>query len=746
MKNRILLLSICILLPFFGCSAQDETLPEKKAPAAIPAPAENTPTAQPEPDDVIGYILEQEGFTRETARYIPDGLEILANQQAMLQLHFLRYWKNPYEFPKYVYRLTDFQDKACAEEKDAFKLFGFSQIQTGHRAASRPEYIPELKPSEEKPLQSALAELYKDCDADFSAEEKSALDKALENVPMELQKQLAFVLLSAAEAKYYRDRALRNYPKDKLSHAFNYAVKSFTIDDENPPEEFVDGSLINWELGQAIDYDDFYTGAAFAFRGAAEMRKFLANPEIPAKEKGGASEKIDISGITLEFNTPLGKAGFNSANDNNAYRGEEYFLIIDTFGNDTYRGAAGATGSLDHFISTVIDTAGDDHYIADEKTPCAQGAGILGYGFLFDNNGNDKFEATNNAQGMCYFGVGILWAYGGDDDFKGHTCVQGSASFGIANLVKIGGNDSYYAYYTSQGFGFTGGYGCLIDTGGNDRYVAEPYKLVHAATLGHDNLRNYSFCQGAGWGQRGDIFGGHSMAGGTGVLQDLAGDDHYECGVYGQATGYWYGTGILHDKAGNDHYEGSFFVQSGTAHMGLTMLYDEEGDDSYHVWKAISQGGAHDYSVSFFIDKAGNDLVSSWSWVNEKGEQSVENTGKKAGIGGTMTGAAINNSFGVFINIGGDDTYEFYTKDAFGWCMQNADISSGRYDMFNAAMFIDVGGNDTYIIPQMELPEGWGAPGNNTAWKRYSTPGNPKMSFSCGIDLEKGVIKEALYK
>ena len=82
--------------------------------------------------------------------------------------------------------------------------------------------------------------------------------------------------------------------------------------------------------------------------------------------------------------------------------------------------------------------------------------------------------------------------------------LQGSAAFGVANLTKIGGNDFYYAYYTSHGFGFVGAYGSLIDTGGDDIYEAEPYKLVHPGVGGHDNLRNYNFCQGAGWGQRGD--------------------------------------------------------------------------------------------------------------------------------------------------------------------------------------------------------------------------------------------------
>jgi hypothetical protein len=303
---------------------------------------------------------------------------------------------------------------------------------------------------------------------------------------------------------------------------------------------------------------------------------------------------------------------------------------------------------------------------------------------------------------MCYFGVGILWDSGGDDVFKAHTAVQGSASFGVANLVKIGGKDSYHAYYCGQGFGGIEGVGCLIDTDGDDKYVGEPYDIVHQAKWGHDNLRNYSFCQGTALGQRGDIFGGHSMAGGTGVLQDLGGDDWYECGVYGQAAAYWYGTDILHDKVGNDHYEGSFFVQSSGVHMGMTMLLEEGGNDTYHVWRAISQAGAHDLAVSFLVDRGGDDTFSAWGWKDKDGKQTLTNTGVKGQDGGTLTGSAINNSVAVFINIGGNDTYELYTKDSLAWSFQNGEAGSWRADNFNIAMFIDVGGQDKYTTNEQQ--------------------------------------------
>lgn len=50
-----------------------------------------------------------------------------------------------------------------------------------------------------------------------------------------------------------------------------------------------------------------------------------------------------------------------------------------------------------------------------------------------------------------------------------------------------------YAYYESQAFGFTGGYGLLLDTEGDDNYIAEPYDILFPGTaLGHNDNVNYS--------------------------------------------------------------------------------------------------------------------------------------------------------------------------------------------------------------------------------------------------------------
>lgn len=713
------------------------------AGCALPSgPYNVVPSAIKADTDLVDYMLRSKGFTRETARLDYPTLETLAGQQAMLQPHFLRYWKNPYDFPKFAYGLIKDQAASCAKEKGIFELFGLGQVRTGHRAAFRFEYMTELKPREGTPVQYALLDLAKECEVALTAEDTAPLTDTLKSVPAELQNYIAKLVMCAENAKFYRDRALRNFSRTRWNDAYISAVRNFSGQSWETGDKEIDDNIINWDLGQVMDYDDLYTGAAMSIRGIVEMESALADWAKVLTETNQA--KLDLSGVKFEFDTLLGKIAFNGRTEDNTYQGEDYLVIIDLGGNDTYKGAVAAAYKLEHPVSILIDNAGNDTYIADKTTPCAQGAGLLGYGFLVDNGGNDTFTAVNNAQGMCYFGVGILWDRGGDDSFKAHTAAQGSAAFGIANLVKTGGNDSYYAYYVSQGFGFIGAYGCLIDTDGNDKYVAEPYDIIHQAKLGHDNLRNYTFCQGAGWGQRGDIFGGHSMAGGTGILQDLSGNDWYECGVYGQATAYWYSTGILHDKSGDDHYEGSFFVQSSGVHMGITMLLEESGNDTYHAWRAISQAGAHDLAVSFLVDKAGNDKYSAWGWKDEKGAQTLTNTGKKGQDGGVFLGSAINNTIAMFVNIGGDDSYEFYTKDAFAWSNQNAEPGTWRYENFNLGMFIDIGGKDDYQNLVEPPPEGLDSPKNNSSWSRMNMERvNKNKVFSMGIDIEKGKVPEA---
>jgi hypothetical protein len=248
--------------------------------------------------------------------------------------------------------------------------------------------------------------------------------------------------------------------------------------------------------------------------------------------------------------------------------------------------------------------------------------------------------------------------------------------------------------------------------------------------LGHNDNVNYSLCQGVGFGRRADLYDGHSMGGGMGVLVDLAGDDVYTAGIYAQASAYWFAAGLLYDKAGNDIYDAYFFVQSGTAHMGITELLDDEGDDFYKARQAISVGGAHDISISWAIDKAGNDHYECW-YEDAEGNKTS---------GGLLLGASTANGMGFCINIGGNDIYDVLdepdrgqTSIGFAQHRVNNESSSYRNTFPDVGIFIDIGGSDSYSRPICV---------DNTSWKQESDRYPRKMSIGLGIDIEEGWIPE----
>ena len=243
------------------------------------------------------------------------------------------------------------------------------------------------------------------------------------------------------------------------------------------------------------------------------IKKFLSEPKedssvVDGKEIEGKS--IDMSGISIEFDTPFGRFAFNGSSEDNTYDCNKYFSIIDGGGNDLYKGPAAAS-LPGRPSSTLVDMSGKDNYISTKEDPCSQGFGMMGYGILLDCQGDDKYIAYDNSQGGAFFGVGLLWDEAGNDTFEGRNMTQGAGAYGIGNLVNIGGNDSYYCFQCGQAFGYVRGCGILIDTEGDDSYTGETGKkdpeknLVNPADLGHDSNRNYSFVQGAGW-EEGETF------------------------------------------------------------------------------------------------------------------------------------------------------------------------------------------------------------------------------------------------
>ena len=329
---------------------------------------------------------------------------------------------------------------------------------------------------------------------------------------------------------------------------------------------------------------------------------------------------------------------------------QEALLIIDLGGNDHYRNGAGASRE-GHPFSMVIDFSGNDVYRTSDDY--AQGAGILGGGFLIDLGGDDQYFSQSFGQGAGVLGVGMLVDLGGDDLYQCHSFCQGAGFLGIGLIAESEGNDQYSAAIYSQGFGFVRGLGLILEGEGNDRFFAGGVYRDHR----EPGKAFLSMSQGFGFGLRpwGTLAG---ASGGIGILDDIKGNDHYLADYFSQGSGYWYSLGILNDTMGHDLYAAGRYSQGAGVHLAAGILQDTAGDDHYLARFGVSQGAGHDLSVGFLLDYSGNDRY----------------------VGGTLSqGAGNANGFGVLNDNGGSDEYylhddgqghgnteEFRQLDSFG--------------------------------------------------------------------------------
>jgi hypothetical protein len=311
---------------------------------------------------------------------------------------------------------------------------------------------------------------------------------------------------------------------------------------------------------------------------------------------------------------------------------QEALLIVDLGGNDRYRNGAGASREGYPF-SMVIDFSGNDVYQAGEDY--AQGAGILGGGFLIDLGGDDQYLSQSFGQGAGVLGVGMLIDIGGDDVYRCHSFCQGAGFLGIGLIAESGGNDQYSAAIYSQGFGFVRGMGLILEGEGNDRFFAGGVYQDHR----EPGKAYLSMSQGFGFGLRpwGTLAG---ASGGIGILDDAQGNDHYLADYFSQGASYWYSLGILNDTDGHDFYAAGRYSQGAGIHLAAGILHDATGDDHYLARFGVSQGCGHDLAVGFLLDNSGNDRY----------------------VGGTLSqGAGNANGFGVLNDNGGSD--EYYLHD-----------------------------------------------------------------------------------
>jgi len=477
-----------------------------------------------------------------------------------------------------------------------------------------------------------------------------------------------------------------------------------------------------------------------------------------------AIEHVDWSpfvgreGIKYDLYTKAGWIKIRDGSDNIYVEdGKDVLFLLDLGGNDEHLDAVGSNKSGANPVSVAIDLSGSDkyHYKTREtlydregllpadidgryggneeygnfspSDQCRQGAARNGIAMLFDFGvEDDYFRSLRCSQGYAHLGVGVLFVEGGNDAFLSESASQGSAQFGIALLIVGGeGNNIFRSFTFSQGFGYVRGAGFLLNNGGDDQYICnhgDPEQggipLYKSAQL--PGKGNASFCQGAGFGFRGDgefnkfrEYQKSHLSGGIGILRDIYGNDTYEASVFAQGAGYWQGTGILSDGGGSDKYDAYWYVQGGSAHYAVAIFVDAgEGDDIFNGARRainVALGTGHDFSIGVFINERGNDIYY---------------------IPNLSAGASNCNGIGLFVDNNGDDKYIAVSDYGSGMGNVSGECIETRPNAVNIGIMIDAGGKDEYSYPESKFP----IPGDGKTWGHKAN--NLKSEYGAGIDGE----------
>lgn len=386
--------------------------------------------------------------------------------------------------------------------------------------------------------------------------------------------------------------------------------------------------------------------------------------------------------------TPAGKVLLGGKGAN-VYRLEELpdvCAVIDLGGNDTY---LEGTVSAARPVLVIIDLAGNDRYQGSQ--PGIQGGAVLGVSLLLDLAGDDVYQAGSVAQGAALGGIGILLDTAGKDEYWGDKRAQGSAVGGVGILIDRAGEDDYRVAELGQGVGGPLGFGLLDDLAGNDHFFAggkytDPY----------DDSPGYNgWSQGAGVGPRG------TANGGIGVLLDGGGDDVYEADYFSHAGGYWFALGFARDFGGNDQRIGS-----------TRTAYDKSPRKESRFMRYGNCFGVH-YAAGYLIDDAGNDLYGGdhacvgFTW--DVGVSAILDFAGNDKYEVTSSGgcACYNSGLAVLFDAGGDDAYK---SPSLAEASPKSDYHAQEPRSHNFTFLLDMQGNDTYSVPLKngaEIQRGW---------------------------------------
>ena len=469
-------------------------------------------------------------------------------------------------------------------------------------------------------------------------------------LPNPLRYELARVLAAMSQSHQFLQRAFERFPPGVTPQLLRrQALEGRLTQFETPDYR---------QLLPLVEREAVLAGMLDLVGAVERLQRFVKN-------------EAALPSVAWSLQTPFGWIVVDTTGRNNRHQLKDALLVLDVGGDDDYEFLApGDT----HTISVLLDHRGNDRY-ATAAPGADPSSATLGYGILWDTEGDDRYLGTQQAQASALFGAALLVDGGGSNRFVASSRSQAHAIGGIAVLVSAGGDDEFTAQTYSQATGGPGGVAVLVDTGGNDRYTLDNVPLVRPSPQLPD--RNTSMGQGAGYGMRGVFFDGRSTSGGIGLLLDLAGNDRYEAQVFAQGVGYYEGLGMLLDDGGNDRFEAAWYAMGAAAHYAAGIFLKRGvGNDVYRSTHEMALGTANDLSVGVFVDEGGDDEYT---------------------VGQLSLGVAHANSTGIFVDGAGNDRYTVMspTCRALGAAYLH-EWGNPRETLPNLGLFIDLGGVDSY--------------------------------------------------
>lgn len=301
---------------------------------------------------------------------------------------------------------------------------------------------------------------------------------------------------------------------------------------------------------------------------------------------------------------------------NNLYE-QDYLLIADRGGNDTYANNAGSNVIDINFapetsLTTGLRGRGPARGCQLAINGFADTDCIVAAAVLVDLEGQDRYGVKQSpdvdarctddpvirrmlTNGVGLAGVGILLDGAGNDMYLGKTVSNGAGHLsGIGILWDRSGADTYSSVRNSHGFGLVGGFGLLRDQLGNDTYDYD-MPTGNVVPLPDDEE------DGAG-----------------GVVDDEPEVAGVSAGAFCDRTprftagaANFTGVGLLIENAGNDQYRGAFSPDFGspapiagrTGSLGFAnngsfgALVDTSGVDTYTTVDLPGGDPRHDETV-----------------------------------------------------------------------------------------------------------------------------------------------------